>query len=220
MKSGSHILSRRYLDPLDRASEVLFGLIMVLTFTGSLSAAEAGRAEVRAMLIAALGCNFAWGVIDAILFLMACWADEGRTIVAWRKVRAAAHPEEAHKVIADLLPSAVAGAMRPRELEALRQTLADAPEPEVRSRLAKEDYLGALGVFLWVFVVTFPVAIPFVFISDPHVALRVSNAIAVAMLFVAGYSLGRHAGRTPWKIGLWMVAVGIVLVGLTIALGG
>ena len=43
----------RVLDPSDRIAEVLFGLIMVLTFTGSLSIAEAGREDIRAMLIGA-----------------------------------------------------------------------------------------------------------------------------------------------------------------------
>jgi hypothetical protein len=47
--------SKRVLDPIDRVSEVLFGLIMVLTFTGSLSVAEAGRESIRTMLIGALG---------------------------------------------------------------------------------------------------------------------------------------------------------------------
>jgi len=47
--------SRRVLDPMDRVSEVLFGLIMVLTFTGSLSVAQAGRTEVRTMLLGTLG---------------------------------------------------------------------------------------------------------------------------------------------------------------------
>jgi len=53
--------SRHVLEPYERISEVLFGLIMVLTFTGSLSVAEAQghRAEVRTMLIGALGCNLA-----------------------------------------------------------------------------------------------------------------------------------------------------------------
>jgi hypothetical protein len=41
---------------------VLFGLVMVLSFTGSLSVAEAGREDIRSMLVAALGCNLAWGV--------------------------------------------------------------------------------------------------------------------------------------------------------------
>jgi len=44
------ISKQRALDPIERASEILFGLIMVLTFTGSLSVAEAGRDDVRAML--------------------------------------------------------------------------------------------------------------------------------------------------------------------------
>ncbi len=62
--------SRRVLAPNERVAEVLFGLIMVLTFTGSLSIAEADRADVRTMLLGALGCNIAWGLIDWILYLM------------------------------------------------------------------------------------------------------------------------------------------------------
>src|SRR6478609_7585843 len=54
--------SKRILEPSERIAEVLFGLIMVLTFTGSLSIAEADRAEVRSMLIGALGCNTVWGL--------------------------------------------------------------------------------------------------------------------------------------------------------------
>jgi hypothetical protein len=50
--------SKRVLDPIDRVSEVLFGLIMVLTFTSSLSVAEAGR-EMCARCSLALGCNLA-----------------------------------------------------------------------------------------------------------------------------------------------------------------
>ena len=64
--------SKRLLEPIDRVSEVLFGLIMVLTFTGSLSIAEAGHSEIRTMLIGALGCNLAWGVIDGVLSRRSC----------------------------------------------------------------------------------------------------------------------------------------------------
>ena len=62
--------SRGVLDPVSRASEILFGLIMVLTFTLSLAASEAGRADVRAVLIGMLGCNLAWAIIDAVMYLM------------------------------------------------------------------------------------------------------------------------------------------------------
>src|SRR6187402_1874867 len=78
MSHGISHSSKRVLDPIDRVSEVLFGLIMVLTFTGTLSVAEAGRTDVRAMLAGALGCNLAWGVIDAVLYLMGSLASKSR----------------------------------------------------------------------------------------------------------------------------------------------
>jgi VIT1/CCC1 family predicted Fe2+/Mn2+ transporter len=51
-------------------------------------------------------------------------------------------------------------------------------------------------------------------------ALRVSNAIAIVLLFALGYSYGRLTGRRPAAVGVGMVALGLVLVGLTMALGG
>jgi VIT1/CCC1 family predicted Fe2+/Mn2+ transporter len=51
-------------------------------------------------------------------------------------------------------------------------------------------------------------------------ALRLSNAVAIAMLFVCGYAFGRCAGFRPWSTGLSMVAIGAALVGVAIALGG
>src|SRR5512134_976507 len=99
--------SKRVLEPHERISEVLFGLIMVLTFTGSLSVAEAGRSEIRTMLIGALGCNLAWGLIDGIMYLMACLSDRAQRIRTLLGVRKAANPEAAHRVIAAALPPAV-----------------------------------------------------------------------------------------------------------------
>jgi hypothetical protein len=58
------------LDKPTRISEILFGLIMVLTFTGTISISTAGKQEVRELLWAALGCNFAWGLVDGIMYLM------------------------------------------------------------------------------------------------------------------------------------------------------
>lgn len=164
---GTAIRSQRVLDPSERAAEVLFGLIMVLTFTGTLSVAGAGRAEVRAMLIGALGCNLAWGIIDAVLYLM----------------------------------GTLAAKSRPRSLTAT-------------------DWYGGLAVFLLVFLSTFPVALPFLLVHEPSTALRISNAVAVAMLFVVGREYGRAIDLSPWAVGVCLVLLGAALVALTIALGG
>lgn len=210
----------RVLAPIDRISEVLFGLIMVLTFTGSLSIAEAGRDDVRAMLIGALGCNLAWGIIDGILYLMGCLSDKGRDLRALRALRKAAAPEEAHRVIAGALPPMVAATLGSAEYETMRQKLIKLPEPPSRPRLARDEWLGALAVFLWVFLITFPVTIPFIFMHSIGPAMRVSNGIAIVLLFLTGHAFGRVAEYHPWLTGLVMVILGSVLVGLTMALGG
>jgi hypothetical protein len=69
-KPASDSGPKRILDPLDRSSEVLFGLIMALTFTSTFEVATVGRAHVRTMLIGALGCNLAWGIVDGVMFVV------------------------------------------------------------------------------------------------------------------------------------------------------
>jgi hypothetical protein len=212
--------SARVLDPTERFSEILFGLIMVMTFTGSLSAANSGRNEVRTMLIGALGCNLAWGIIDAIFYLMTTLGYRGHGRVVLRRLRRGASAEEARALIADALPPRLAEALTAEDFALLRRRLEALPEPPPRARLRRDDYRGAVGVFLLVFLSTFPVVIPFLVMRDAMLALRVSNAIAIVLLFIGGYKLAKFMGTRPWRTGLAMVAIGVVLVGLTIALGG
>jgi VIT family len=220
MSNESNKSSKRVLEPYDRVSEVLFGLIMVLTFTGSLSIAEAGREDIRTMLIGALGCNLAWGIIDGVLYLMGCLAERGKGLLTLHAVRKATDPQKAQRLIAGALPPLVSSILKPEELEAMRQRLKDLPEPPERARLGNNEWLRALGVFLVVFLSTFPVVIPFLFMKNTWLALRVSNSIAIAMLFVTGYAFGRITGHRPWVMGIAMVVLGTILVGITMALGG
>jgi VIT1/CCC1 family predicted Fe2+/Mn2+ transporter len=220
MSNDSSKSSKRVLDPIDRVSEVLFGLIMVLTFTGSLSVAEAGRDDVRVMLIGALGCNLAWGIIDAVLFLMGTLAEKGRRLFTLHAVRKSTDPVQAQRLIAEALPPLVASILEPAELESIRQRLTQLSEPPQHARWDKNDWLGALGVFLLVFLATFPVVIPFMFMHDVRPAMRVSNAIAIVLLFLTGYAFGRMTGRQPWVVGISMVVLGCALVAMTMALGG
>ena len=123
-------------------SEILFGLIMVLTFTGTLGAAEAGREDVQVMLIGALGCNLAWGIIDAVFYLMGCLADRGRAIISLKALRKAADPQQAQRLISDALPPMIASVMKPAELDEIRARLTQLPEPPKRARLSKDDWRG------------------------------------------------------------------------------
>jgi VIT1/CCC1 family predicted Fe2+/Mn2+ transporter len=207
------------LTPVDRVSGVIFGLIMALTFTGSLSVATADQAEVRSMLIGALGCNTAWGLVDAVMFLLATLSERRRSVGVLNEVRRSSDSGRARALILEALPPVIAGAMEPAEVESIRGRLARLPVAE-RVSLTLGDFRTALGVFLLVFLATLPVAIPFLLIGEPHRALRASNGIALVMLFLGGYYVGRRSGGNPWWSGLGVLAIGVVLVWATIALGG
>jgi predicted membrane protein (TIGR00267 family) len=114
----------------------------------------------------------------------------------------------------------VAAVIEPAEVEAMRARLTRLPEPPVRATMTRDDWVGAVAVFLLVFLSTFPVVIPFIVVRNTMTAMRVSNAVAIAMLFATGCAYGRLTRHRPIRTGLAMVVLGLVLVGITMALGG
>lgn len=213
-------LPGRVLEPVERLSEILFGLIMALTITGAVSVVTADRFEVRTMLFAALGCNLAWGIIDAGMYLMARLGERGRNAMLARTIRGTTDRAEAYRIIADELPPLLVSTVKPEQLELVREKINKMLASDVRPRLTGRDWQGAFGVCILVILSTFPVVIPFIIIQDTRLALRISNVLAVALLFLCGFLFGRHAGLQPWIAGLIMVAIGVVLVSIAIALGG
>ena len=208
----------RFVDPINRVSEIMFGLIMAVTIVGSLSIATAGKNEVRTVLMAALGCNLAWGLVDAVMYLVRTLTERTRNLALAKQVLGA-DKDVAHRLIRATLPEHVVAMTGPTELEAMRLRLLG---PAVSSGgLGRDDYLAAVGVFILVVAATFPVVVPFLLTSDVAKAMNASRIITLAMLFAAGFTLGRYAGHAhPVRIGLLMLAFGAVLILAVIALGG
>jgi len=211
---------KRLLNPVDRISEILFGLIMALSFTCTISVAESSKAEVRDIMIGAIGCNLAWGLVDAVMFILTGLAEKGHGRAILRFVRTTTNAEKSRKFIADALPPVVSSAMETKDLENIRKELLKLPESSLRVRVTAKDLKMGLAIFLLVFVSTIPVALPFKFIDDAQRALRVSNLVAIILMFIAGWLLALFAGYNKWVMGFFMILLGIVLVTLTIALGG
>jgi len=213
-------MPQRVLEPVERISEFLFGLIMVLTLTCSFNVVGANRLSVRTMLLEALGCNVAWGIIDAFFYLLNSLGQRGLSGALLARLRRTSDPADASRIVAEALPPLVASLLQPHEMESLREKLTRLPESIERPQLAKEDWLGALAVFLLVFLSMFPIAVPFMFIRNAQVALRISNGLAIVLLFLAGYSFGRFINYSPWRAGLALVLLGVVVVAVAILLGG
>ena len=201
---------KRVLEPIERISEFLFGLIMVLALTCTFSVGAANRGSVRSLLMEALGCNVAWGIIDAFFYLLNSLGQRGHGIALLGQLRRTSDRAEAGRIVGEELPPLVASVLEPEEIESLSGRLAQIPESTVWLRLTKEDWLGALGVFLLVFVSLFPVVVPFIFIGNARLALRISNAVALVLLLLAGHSFGRFTNSKPWRAGFAMVILGLL----------
>lgn len=208
------------LNPADRISEVLFGLIMVLSFTGAISVSTDAREDVRELLWAALGCNVAWGLVDAIMYLMNVAIERGHAILVVKKIHQTTDAEESVQILKDEIQPAIAALMTRAELTDLINRLKKLPEPSKRNVLTGTDLWSGVQIFLLVFLCTFPVAIPFGIIDDLALAMRVSNGVALLLLFIGGYLLANYAGFRKGVTALAYTLIGVLLVTITMALGG
>ena len=217
-------LMHRYLDPATSLAEILFGLIMTLTFTLSagLLIEDEGRAGARELLIAVIGCNIAWGIIDGALYLVGQLFDRGRLRRLGRAIRIANNPAAAVALVESELEPLVSNLLPSREAQALYVRIAQniLSTTEATTSLKREDWLGATMSFVLVFISGIPAAIPFLLIDDARLALRVSNAVLVGLLFFTGYWWARYTVSRPALVGLCFLLIGTALVVAAIALGG
>jgi len=194
-------------------------LIMAVTIVGSLSIASAGEHEVRTATKAALGCNLAWGLVDAVMYLIRTATERTHNRVLARRI-AGADIDTAHRLIAQSLPDGISAITGPQEIEGMRRRLLGL-QLEGRKVLRRRDYAEALGVFLLVVIATFPVVIPFLVMSNVAMAMHTSRIVTVGMLFAAGVALGHYAGYDrPLRTGFVMAVIGAALIVAVMALGG
>lgn len=212
----------KYLDPSSRIAELLFGLIMTLTFTlGAGLVIEEGPDATKELLIGVIGCNIAWGLIDGILYIMGNMYARGapfRAIQLFRKkgreVAGAALDESVDQNYGGALSDTTKKALRDEILDQLA-TLEPAPV-----RVARDDLMGALACFLLVAATAVPAVLPFLLINDMMLALRVSNFILIGLLYGIGYQWASFINANRQRVGLSMALGGLVIVQLTIFLGG
>jgi len=221
---GRRSFTARYLDPGSHMGEILFGLIMTLTFTlaAGIVIQEEGRAGAREMLIGILGCNLAWGIIDGVLHVLGQVFERGRFRRIGVNLRQATTAEDARQMVADELDESLLAVTDDSTRERLYQSIVEHVRsvPAMPNRVRRQDLLGGLAAGWLVFACSFPAVLPFLFLDDPRLALRVSNAILLGLLFFVGWRAARHTLARPWIAGIMFLLVGVLLVAVAIPLGG
>jgi hypothetical protein len=216
-------LVHRYLDPEDSLAEVLFGLIMALTFTlGARLLTQASDIDPHELVVAMVGCNVAWGVIDAVLYLIGLMLYRNRRVHFVRRLKAATTDREALAAIREEYELADEPELPEEDRAALHRTMLEVMRHArtQRVRLRSEDLAGALLIVLLVSLTAVPGVLPFFVLDDGFLALRIANLVQICLLFAVGFRWARHTGQSPWRTGFYMLLLGLALVGVALALGG
>ena len=217
-------LMHRYLDPASSLGEIMFGLIMTLTFTlgAGIIIDDEGAEGARDLLIALVGCNIAWGVIDAAMYLVNELFARGKRRRVAHAVRGAVDEQGGIVVVANELDQYFEDVADEKERHGLySRVAAKVRAVEIKpNHLTKADFMGAFWSFWLVVIASAPAAIPFLILDDARQALRWSNGILLAFLFIVGFNWSRYTLGRPWVSGLIFLSGGIALVLMAIALGG
>jgi len=213
----------RYLEPGESLGEVIFGLIMLLTFTlGASVLAGLDRVAARHVIGAAIGCNLAWGIIDAAMFVMGSLFHRAQLSRFHRLMQEAKNHEAGIAAIRRVIDRRYGEFSTPEDVDQLAEGIYRTMKGRrrLRARVKRDDLMGALIVFALVAGPSLPPALPFLFVDDPFVAIRFSVAILIGMLFFAGFRWAHYTDANPWLAGGLLVLFGVVQVAIAIALGG
>jgi len=214
----------RHVDPGTYMGEVLFGLIMTLTFTlgAGLVIEEEGREGAREMLVAILGCNLAWGIIDGVLYVLGRVFERGRLRRAAFNVRRASSDDAARDIVGGELDELLGPVTSEQQRRSLYTSIVERVRgaPLTPNRVTRADLMGGLVSGWLVFACSIPAVLPFLLIDDLTLALRISNVILLALLFLLGYRHAQHTVAKPWLSGLTFMLAGAFLVAIAIPLGG
>lgn len=224
-------LLSRMLDPIDRLSETIYSILILLTFTLAFRIIKVGAdpwrelpsTYINELLLGAIGATVAWGVIDGIMYALMSMFARGERHRLLVQLQGAGGDDEAVHVLAEefdhmLEPITSETQRRLLYADVLDHLRFSRPQPVGFNR---DDFAGALGSVLVAVLAVLPSLVPLVLLRhEPALAIRMSNIVSVVVLFVAGYQWGKYTGANPWKVGTLLAAVGVGMGLWAFFLGG
>ena len=219
------------LDPIDRMSETIFSILIVLIFTLAYRALALlpinndilALDDSLTIFRAALGAVVAWGIIDAIMYAVISVFERSDRVRFLNEVKASPTQKSGVDVIAEefdyIFEPITEDTQRESIYEQIYQTLKHMQPKKIK--VETEDLLGAGAVFVAAIVAVIPSLFPLVlFRYNLTLALRLSNLFSLLMLFITGYRWGKYSGYKPLVTGLIIMSIAILMVVLAIPLGG
>jgi len=211
-----------YLTPSERLEQALYSLILVLTVIGAIEITISREQQTSSTLLyAALGTSIAWGIVDAVIYVLTGLHERNHHVRVVTRVKKKPKMDGIRQ-IEDELEEGLIGVLdkeeRDRIAEQVHATIKLATPK--RQGVTRDDMLGGIASFLLSIVVVLPPLLPFVLNLPLDYSIRLSNVIAIAMLFIVGYVSGGLGGMNRIRWAVTITVLGIVIVLVTILLGG
>ncbi|MDI1288048.1 MAG: VIT family protein [Reyranella sp.] len=213
----------RHLDPSESLLEILFGLIMALTMTaGARLLTAPSELNAAELAVALLGCNVAWGVIDAAFYLLGARFNRNRRMVLVRRLQQATDQDEAIRLVREEFDLEGEPEMRAEDRADFHRSLTRMLQNArvERAHLLPGDYIAAAIICVLVSLAALPGLVPLLFTGDAAVALRIANGLQVGLLLLIGYRWAQYSGANPWRAPALVGVLGVGLVLVAVALGG
>jgi VIT1/CCC1 family predicted Fe2+/Mn2+ transporter len=219
------------IDPIDRLSETIFSILILMTFTLAfhISAMFEGPEQAligkttNDLLLGALWAILVWGAIDGVMYALLSVFARGESHRLLWNIQTAESEEEAVEIIAGdldyILEPISEQAVRQKLYKSILENLRDSQPRKIG--LTSDDLIGALSHVLVALIAVLPSLAPLlVFRNNFELAILVSNLVSIVMLFIAGYFWGKYTGGNPWKIGLLLMIIAVIMALAAIFLGG
>jgi hypothetical protein len=212
-----------YLGRFWYSSEPMFGVIMVVCFTSVLRAfPDATDKVVETILISALFCCIAWGLVDGIFY---AWEahyllEKKKKLQAW--VQAPKDPKKGRELVEDDLGDTIVDLMDEKDKEQIYQIVEkNVPGVDLGHVSIKEDIITVAIAFGLVVGSSIIVILPFLWFSPVTTALKISNITGILLLFIMGY-WREEDKRTSKKLitGGFTALVALIITLVTVYLGG
>lgn len=213
----------RYLEPSERLSEIIFGLIMAMTVASSTKLASGeGMLSARIIIFAVLGCNIAWGVVDGIMYIFSNLLERGRLseFISYAKSH---NSEKVITMVENEIDNTIFKSLNSEEKKKISDEFlrSVAKIQSEKAHITRDDMLGACASFLLVFASGFIIVVPFFFLpNNVYLALKLSSVVAIIGLFSVGYQWARFTDRNKIRTGAGMVLIGFLIAAITTVLGG
>lgn len=220
-----------YLDPIDALFTIFFSILFALLFTLSYGIliyrgiidSSLANGYGQELFAAILGAVAAWGIIDGVIYVLSEVFARGERYRLLRYVQSSDSDETAVAAIADTLDFILKPITNDDQRVGLYHDIAgylSQAEPQTVG-LQREDLVGAATTILLSIVAVLPSLLPLLLLPDnTALAIRISNFLSFFVVFATGYSWGIHTDTNPWKTGLLLASVCLIMVLIAMLLGG